>query len=835
MSLSRFARAFFALSAVVAPFAVAQCDPAWATASPQPQLTGGVNASTLWDPDGAGPLPLQLVVAGSTLTGGMLPSSSRVGTWDGTQWLGLAPGPGTSGVVNALTVWNGQLVVGGDFTGGGLDRLALWNGTAWQPIPHTFTVPIVQLTVWNGTLLAVGQSTGPVIKSWNGAAWTILPAPPSLQTALALTVYQGQLCIAGRRTSPNAGVLDRWNGTSWASSIFASASATGSINCLAVRSSIAIGGIDVLYAGGNFTSIGGFSATSIASTTGGSFVWSHVGNNSSPTCQSLVARNVGTTGGYVVTATFETTPRHTGRYTSTTGAWTNIGVDAYRMIVYGGSYHGLVGATWNRHDGTAWTPLLGQGVQGEVRAIAPVGDDVIVGGTIQSVNGLPLNGIARWNGTAFEPLGTGVTGTSVDAVVRRTNGDIVAGGAFSVASGIAANNIARWDGSAWAAFGTGTNQPVLALCEMPNGDLIAGGQFTSAGGASCNRIARWNGSAWSSLNFGFNGDVRAVAVRNDGTLFAAGAFTAAGAVSCNRIARWDGFGWQPLGTGTNGDVHGIAFRPNGDVVAVGTFSNAGGVTVDRCAIWNGASWSSTNSGSGDATPARCVGVLPNGDVVAGRGFHQPGVTVDTGLARWNGTTWSGFGNGLVALNTVSPVDIRAIVQRADGALFVGGNFGFANGTLANGGVPARGLARLQPPCAATATNFGSGCSTGVGPLAITADTLPWIGSTLRTTTTGVPANALCLGLIGLTQLSIPLPSLLPEGQPGCSLLSSLDILLLAPNGPGNTATTSFALANDAALVGVPFVQQTIPFEFDAFGAIVAVRGSNALSLVIGVF
>jgi len=44
--------------------------------------------------------------------------------------------------------------------------------------------------------------------------------------------------------------------------------------------------------------------------------------------------------------------------------------------------------------------------------------------------------------------------------------------------------------------------------------------------------------------------------------------------------------------------------------------------------------------------------------------------------------------------------------------------------------------------------------------------------------------------------------------------------------------SSFAQGHDPT-PGVPFFQQTIPFEFDLSGAITAVRGSNALALVIG--
>lgn len=65
------------------------------------------------------------------------------------------------------------------------------------------------------------------------------------------------------------------------------------------------------------------------------------------------------------------------------------------------------------------------------------------------------------------------------------------------------------------------------------------------------------------------------------------------------------------------------------------------------------------------------------------------------------------------------------------------------------------------------------------------------------------------------------------------MLAAPDLVLVAPNGPGDTVTSSFALANSASLLGVPFFQQTIPLEFDLTGAITAVRGSNALALVIG--
>ena len=56
-----------------------------------------------------------------------------------------------------------------------------------------------------------------------------------------------------------------------------------------------------------------------------------------------------------------------------------------------------------------------------------------------------------------------------------------------------ANHIARWDGTAWHPLGSGMNGFVDALAFGPDGSLYAGGKFTTAGGVTANGIARWDG------------------------------------------------------------------------------------------------------------------------------------------------------------------------------------------------------------------------------------------------------------------------------------------------------------------------------------------------------
>jgi hypothetical protein len=103
----------------------------------------------------------------------------------------------------------------------------------------------------------------------------------------------------------------------------------------------------------------------------------------------------------------------------------------------------------------------------------------------------------------------------------------VAGGEFTTAGGVAANRIARWNGSSWSALGSGMNGSVTALTVLPNGDLVAGGSFTSAGGVAANRIARWSGSNWSALGSGMDSIVTALAMLPTGTLAVGGEFRGA--------------------------------------------------------------------------------------------------------------------------------------------------------------------------------------------------------------------------------------------------------------------------------------------------------------------
>jgi hypothetical protein len=78
---------------------------------------------------------------------------------------------------------------------------------------------------------------------------------------------------------------------------------------------------------------------------------------------------------------------------------------------------------------------------------------------------------------------------------------LYAGGSFTIAGGVAANYIAKWNGSSWMPLGSGVSGSscgegggVSALMVYDDGGgpaLYAGGGFTFAGGVAASRIAKW--------------------------------------------------------------------------------------------------------------------------------------------------------------------------------------------------------------------------------------------------------------------------------------------------------------------------------------------------------
>jgi hypothetical protein len=139
-----------------------------------------------------------------------------VGLWDGSKWTHLNKGIKGAYGVFTMAVMSGNLYIGGGFDSVSYQKkhiycnnIAMWNGTDWDSVGHGLTGGPYALTVFNGGLVAGGYFDS--IKSWNGVAWSMLGTLPASSEVQALGVYNGNLYAGGQFTSvsgvPNTGYM----------------------------------------------------------------------------------------------------------------------------------------------------------------------------------------------------------------------------------------------------------------------------------------------------------------------------------------------------------------------------------------------------------------------------------------------------------------------------------------------------------------------------------------------------------------------------------------------------------------------------------------------------
>jgi trimeric autotransporter adhesin len=276
-----------------------------------------------------------------------------------------------------------------------------------------------------------------------------------------------------------------------------------------------------------------------------------------------------------------------------------------------------------RWDGTAWHPLgLGLPAVSFKPVWAPNGD--IIAGLDQNSG---ADDILRWDGTAWQPLGSGlIPGSNVLSLALAPNGDIIACGTLVFAPPNYAS-LARWDGTTWTAIDPSRTRGriITGLAVLPNGDIIVGADFRNpTGSVALNSVGRWDGATWHPLGSGCTGQIWTMKILPNGDLIVGGNFTDAGGnPDADGIARWDGTTWHALGTGTAAVIFDLALASNGDIIATGMFTTAGGIANTRgIARWDGTSWHSLGTGLNNY--AMAVAIAPNGNIAVGGEFTACG-------------------------------------------------------------------------------------------------------------------------------------------------------------------------------------------------------------------
>ncbi|MFT4515021.1 MAG: hypothetical protein ACI91B_003734 [Planctomycetota bacterium] len=131
---------------------------------------------------------------------------------------------------------------------------------------------------------------------------------------------------------------------------------------------------------------------------------------------------------------------------------------------------------------------------------------------------------------------------------------------------------------------------------------------------------------------------------------------------------------------------------------------------------------------------------------------------------------------------------------------------------------------------ATAVAYGTGCAGQSGNLlTLTPDNEPWTGRTWSGTCSNLGSSSIALSVFGFASVALPLNVVAPgPGQPGCWLLTSSDLIVVAARGAG-TAAITLAVPYNVALAGQQLHTQMGELSF----APTKLWTSNGLTITIG--
>jgi hypothetical protein len=357
----------------------------------------------------------------------------------------------------------------------------------------------------------------------------------------------------------------------------------------------------------------------------------------------------------------------------------------------------------------------GNGVNGLVRALVVVGNEVYVGGNFTEANvgstPVPANNVAcfnlqtnTWRALASS-TGNGVNG-QVYALAVIGDTLLYVGGTFTEANAgsapVPVNNLAcfRIRSNTWHALGTdegnGVDGPVNALTVIGN-TLYVGGDFTQANvgrsAVAANSIACFNlqTNTWralaSSTGNGVNGEVFAIAISGS-DIYVGGEFTQANSgsqpIPANNVARFNTECnvWSSLSSNTGNGVQGQVFSlavAGYDVYVGGEFTQANvgksPLRVSCIARFNTGTNTWSKLGTTHSVEGTVYALAVSGsDIYAGGAFTR----INAGkspiaanyVARFNTSTntWSTLGSGNGVDGTVNALCI------VDSEIYLSGYF-----------------------------------------------------------------------------------------------------------------------------------------------------------------
>lgn len=316
----------------------------------------------------------------------------------------------------------------------------------------------------------------------------------------------------------------------------------------------------------------------------------------------------------------------------------------------------------HRRDKNGWGQCARN--KGIIRTIcADSSGNMYVGGQFDTIGELPAKNIAKWNGNEWDSLQSGLytpeSYPEIRVIVTDPSGILYAGGNFTIAGGVPVKSVAKWDGSKWDSLQSGVSGTIYSMAINSTGELCVGGDvFWNA--------IKWDGSRWEPLGRPRNESTATTVVLFDSrdTLYAGGEKNSSGVTDV--IEKWDGTEWLPVGIMPSDvpasymQVKQLVSNSNGTIYAAGEFEYAGKEKVCNIAKYNGSQWSALGTGFDGAINKLIVD--STGNLFATGEFTTIVTDNDSacGVAKWNGTAWSPLGTGTGSVYSFS--DAIAIAE-----------------------------------------------------------------------------------------------------------------------------------------------------------------------------
>ncbi len=336
---------------------------------------------------------------------------------------------------------------------------------------------------------------------------------------------------------------------------------------------------EALFVGGSFGAIGGTNAKIVGRYDLVSETWARMGNG----------LTTGNTNGFVAAiAPFDdgsTTRLIVGGFFA--GA---IGIPGTQSV-----------AAW---DGTTWSSIgadfvAPNSIWGMTATDIGDGYRLYLTGGFPAIGGVSAGGIASWDGSSFAKVGNGIgidgvfapTGFAVQSWDPGSGDRLYLIGRFNTVDGIPANHVAQFDGTTWSALGAGIlstsslgGLECTTIFDDGSGEalFVGGGQMRIVGKSGIFNVLKWDGTEWFGVGGTIGtGRITDLAVWDDGSgerLIASG--TAMPGI--NYVASFDGSTWSPLQGGVGGpptsgnfpSVFGLGYLSD-DLVVCGNFTELG--------------------------------------------------------------------------------------------------------------------------------------------------------------------------------------------------------------------------------------------------------------------